>query len=481
MAITLIVTWLPISSRAEDPLPSAVRQIQGPLRVHPINGRYFTDDSGRVIYLAGSQTGGSDMQEDAWPGWQAPGVRVPSDFPRCLEILSQHNHNLFRMWTVESSRCDKGTPGILATPLAYLRTGPGNALDGQPKFDLDQFNPAFFDRLHARVSAAQERGIYVIFMLFEGFSSVHPVGYNMLNPGANPWFGHPFNQQNNVNGVNGDLNDDGWGLEFHTLAVPAVTALQKAYVKKVIDTLNDLDNVIYEIANESIAESQDWQYELIDFIKGYEATKPKQHPVLMSMSWPNQRNSVLFASSADAVAPGKMEGEDYESDPPAAQGQRVVIADFDHINYETRDPKVVWKNFLRGNNPVIYDFYLVPFDWYTGKVVPDDGSYEPLRGAVGHTRTYANKMDLAAMTPQGGLSTTGYCLASTGHEYLVYLPDGGEVTVDLTATQGALAVEWMHPVEGTITVGEPTVGGGKQQFKAPFTGDAVLYIVVSSE
>ena len=146
------------------------------------------------------------------------------------------------------------------------------------------------------------------------------------------------------------------------MAVPAVTALQKAYVKKVIDTLNDLDNVIYEIANESIAESQDWQYELIDFIKGYEATKPKQHPVLMSMSWPNQRNSVLFASSADAVAPGKMEGEDYESDPPAAQGQRVVIADFDHINYETRDPKVVWKNFLRGNNPVIYDFYLVPFD-----------------------------------------------------------------------------------------------------------------------
>ena len=99
---------------------------------------------------------------------------------------------------------------------------------------------------------------------------------------------------------------------------------------------------------------------------------------------------------------------------------------------------------------------------------------------MGHTRTYANKMNLAAMTPQGGLSTTGYCLAATGHEYLVYLPDGGEVTVDLTATQGALAVEWMHPVEGTITLGEPTVGGSKQQFKAPFVYFLRLWQLVTA-
>ena len=28
----------------------------GPLRVHPANGRYFTDASGRAIYLTGSHT-----------------------------------------------------------------------------------------------------------------------------------------------------------------------------------------------------------------------------------------------------------------------------------------------------------------------------------------------------------------------------------------------------------------------------------------
>ena len=138
LAISLIVTWLPIFSRAEDPLPSAVRQIQGPLRVHPINGRYFTDDSGRVIYLAGSQTGGSDMQEDAWPGWQAPGVRVPSDFPRCLEILSQHKHNVGRMRRVKYWRCEKGKQGRLEKEREDLGTGQGKAVDGKRNLELEE-------------------------------------------------------------------------------------------------------------------------------------------------------------------------------------------------------------------------------------------------------------------------------------------------------------------------------------------------------
>jgi hypothetical protein len=46
------------------------------------------------------------------------------------------------------------------------RTGPGVALDGEPKFDLTQFDPEYFDRLRSRVSAALDCGIYVSIMLF---------------------------------------------------------------------------------------------------------------------------------------------------------------------------------------------------------------------------------------------------------------------------------------------------------------------------
>jgi len=44
------------------------------------------------------------------------------------------------------------------------------------------------------------------------------------------------------------------------LIVPAVTSLQEAYVLKVVDTLNDLDNVLYEISGDAPASSRDWQF-----------------------------------------------------------------------------------------------------------------------------------------------------------------------------------------------------------------------------
>src|SRR5262249_32990366 len=100
-------------------------------------------------------------------------------------------------------------------------------------------------------------------------------------------------------------------------------------------------------------------------------------------------------------------------------------------------------------------------------VPPGDGSRAPLRRAHRpgrHSR------------PAGELASTGYCLATPGREYLVYLPDGGDATVDISAAKGRLAVEWMHPITGKITNGGAMEGGAKRTLKAPFGGDAVLHL-----
>ena len=56
----------------------------------------------------------------------------------------------------------------------------------------------------------------------------------------------------------------------------AVWDIEKAYIRKVIDTVNDLDNVLYEVSNESGSPYSDtWQANVISFVKQYEATKPK--------------------------------------------------------------------------------------------------------------------------------------------------------------------------------------------------------------
>jgi hypothetical protein len=164
-------------------------------------------------------------------------------------------------------------------PVPFQRVGPARALDGRLKFDLSQFRQAYFDRLRRRVILAGQRGFYVAVVLFNGWSIEKAKGVFDFQ---NPWRGHPFHRKNNINGIDGDPNRDNSGSEIHTLQVPAITAIQKAYVRKVIDTLNDLDNVLFEISNESHQDSQAWQYHMITYIKKFEARKPKQHPVGMT-------------------------------------------------------------------------------------------------------------------------------------------------------------------------------------------------------
>ena len=42
----------------------------------------------------------------------------------------------------------------------------------------------------------------------------------------------------------GDPNGDGRGLEVQMLKVSPITELQRAYIRKVIDTIDNLDNVL---------------------------------------------------------------------------------------------------------------------------------------------------------------------------------------------------------------------------------------------
>ena len=442
------------------------RPARGPLRVHRTNPRYFTDDGRRAVFLAGSHMGW-ELQDHAW------GREHVFDYDGFLKMFEAHGLNLMRLWVVEHTRADKGNPKAIATPMPWLRSGPGKALDGGPKFDLSKFDPAYFGRLRARVKAAGDRGIYVVVMLFQGWS-IH------RQRGPNPWFGHPLNPRNNVQGIDGDANGDGEGREVHTLTKPKITTLQRAYVRKVIDTVNDLDNVLYEIANEAGGYSTVWQYQMIRFVKRCEAGKPKQHPVGMTVQIRKGSNKVLFASPADWVSPNREGG--YDREPPAADGRKVILSDTDHHGakpYAERR-EWVWRSFLRGHNLLFLDMYPDQETKQLDRIADArlDPKWEPIRQAMGHARTLADRIDLAAMTPRGDLASSGHCLARPGREYLAYLPTGGTVTVDLSAAKGLLTVRWINPRSGESREDRPLFGGRRHTFASPFRGDALLHLRV---
>jgi hypothetical protein len=456
--------WGGPSQKAQEINLARAQASAGPLRLNPANPRYFTDGGGRAILLTGSHT---------WANLQDSGYSNPPpvfNYAAYLDFLAANHHNFFRLWAWEQAKwVPSQSVDVWFDPMPYQRPGPGAALDGKPKFDVNQFNQDYFDRLRARVVQAGERGIYVSIMLFDGWS-IEDKDRGL----GNPWRGHPYHPSNNINGINGDPNGNGEGHELHTLQVAAITALQEAYVRKLIDTVNDLDNVLYEISNESHSGSQQWQYHMIDYIKNYEATKPKQHPVGMTVEYPNGSNAELFASPADWISPNDV-GE-YKDDPPAADGSKVVILDTDHLWGIGGDRYWVWKSFTRGYNPIYMDCYdaTICLGWD-----PNDPTVVSLQRNMGYARTYAERMNLAAMTPRPDLCSTGYCLANpaaSGAEYLVYLRSGGGVSVNLSGASGQLSIEWFNPSNGVTTAGGTTTGGATRSFNAPFGGDAVLYI-----
>lgn len=433
----------------------------GPLRVHTTNPRWFADGNGNAVFLTGSHTWGN-LQDL----WTASDPRI-INFNEYLNFLQDHNHNFIRLWRLETPTALYNQGGWqYASPHPWRRTGPGTTLDGSgAKFDLNQFEQPYFDRLRQRVIAARDRNIYVCIMLFEGY--VHHSAHE-------GWFSHPFNISNNVNGVNGDPDGNGWGVELNTIFNATVTNLQRAYIRKVIDSVNDLDNVLYEICNEAQWQSVAWQNSMIDYIRQYQSTKPKQHPIMFSTCFADP--DTIFNSNADCVSPG------YEvqqgstiiwRDNPPPNASKIVINDTDHLWGCGGDPKWVWRTFLRGHNPIYMDPYYMDSPHCPPPVLG-------IRNNMGYARSYALRMNLNTAVPRGDLVNTNYCLASVGSAYLVWASNGGNITVNLTGAPGTFNVEWFNPANAQVSIASTVQGGAVRTFTPPFSGEAILFVTNQS-
>jgi hypothetical protein len=464
------------------------------------------DPLGNAVYLSGSHT---------WDDFQDTDTNVGStpaafDFNAYVNFLKAHNQNVTILWHKDLPEyCGWNVSGSTwrMAPWPWLRPGPGVATDGNAKFDLTQLNQAYFDRLLARVQQLQQNGIYAIVELFDG---------NQLTSARCSTDGYAFTGANNVNGVDDGYTSGAAGVNSVTMtANNAITNFQDAYLKKMVDTLNNQPNVIWEIAEEQPGASMTWWApHMMGLVKAYEGggtfegttytAKPFQHPVgIGSLNFFDQNDTTLYSSIATWVAP-TLAASVFPSNVPVNNKGKVAINDSDHsLGYKAftnsdgsiQDQNLrgyIWENITQGAEGVVFmDPYVI---FWQGSPVRNncvgavhqvctgvDTKYDKFRSSMGFAQQYVNaKMDLLKATPQAGLASTGFCLAdnaATGAEYLVYAPSGGTFTVNLSATTRALNVEWFNPATGATTAGAAITGGSTKSFTAPFSGDAVLYIV----
>ena len=295
------------------------------------------------------------------------------------------------------------------------------------------------------------------------------VGGSGLSPTPGPVI--RFNAPNNVNGLNGDPNSDG-GLGIFRLINPGVTRLQEAYVRKVIDTVNDLDNVLYEVSNENQPEANSWQVYFIHYVHQYERSKPKQHPVGMTSTGfgGDDDTDSLFNSPADWISPSP-DRDDYKQNPPAATGPKVILPDTDHLWGLGGDRLWAWKSFLRGLNPIFMDPYQ--------RLVLDGGPDQPweiIRRALGDARGFAERMDLAKMTPRNDLASTTYCLANPVWNTWSISPSRARHSMCSSRPPPTVTSGLTRPPALWPRPGPSRLATGTREFKAPFNGDAVLYL-----
>lgn len=210
-----------------------------PIGLHPENPRYFLYNGRPLVLITATEHYGAVINRNFdYVAYLDDAAEKRQTLSRCFLLFRELQ--VFDPATQVKplnphSPC-KPLPGEYVSP--WPRSGPGFATDGYPKFDLDQWNPKYFERLHGFLAAAQERDVIIELTLFSSTYSDAVWGLN------------PLNIQNNINGV-GDIP---W-QDYISGRDATLTERQMAYVSRVVEEINGYDCFYFEVCNEPFTTS----------------------------------------------------------------------------------------------------------------------------------------------------------------------------------------------------------------------------------
>lgn len=449
-SLTLSITGT-VGTTAHTAPPAFVDD--GTLSVLTTNPRYLTRDGQRAFFLGGSHT------------WFTVVDYSPTGIPSSSEDWESYyasqrtlGASVTELWVWDHFYHDEffaGGDWYLA-PLPYSRTGPGNALDGNLKFDLTSYNSTYFDRIRSRLQWLASRGMYGTVLLFETA---------IASFGTSAWTfdGHPYNASNNINSV-----APGSLAAIYDRSNSGVNTAHQGYVDHLLDTIEDLPNVIVEIANEPLIATSAFSEFWVNYVRDYEiANSTFRHPIYRSTDTSDD-SAELRACGADIISPAPAWSGYASGATPEESGGRVIILDTDHITPLNAARDMLWRAFTRGDNVLYMDDPWL--QWSEAFTEPVQS-----RTAAAQIAHYAGRLaNLALCVPNGALASTNYCLANPGVEYVVYQPSAGSFTVDLSASTRTYTVEWLDTATGLRLPGPNVVGGSAAHTLVPPFGAGVV-------
>jgi len=419
------------------------------LAVHAQYPDLFRDPSGKPLLLVGSY------------GW---GMFSNSnfDYAAMLDTLQNDGLNFARVWLFWGDEVltdiDTRTGKPLHNVVPYLRTGPGNANDGRPKYDLTRFNPIFFERLRDVCQQAQDRGIYLQLCIFDGWLLKTP-----------RWRDHVYHVDNNINGVDGDPKRTGRGRDndygFASLKNSAAMKHQQALIRQVVDTVNDFDHIFFEIANENA--NPQWELFLCNYLHKYEQSKPKQHLVMPS-DIPNHGLGVIQTWDPHRLNAGLLAKR-------SRRKPQIFDTDWVISRNDNQIRKAMWAGIISGAHFDYLDASFQPGSDHNGDF---RGSRRAeLRKQIGNLAAFTRQIRFWEMSPDTSVVSKGDAVAfSSANELAIYLPAGGDVALDLDKLKRPSESYWCNPRTGVWKPAKLAAQRVQQSFAAPDKNDWLLYI-----
>lgn len=238
---------IPAGPSFEEQSSLSAANSSGPISIHPENPKYFIFRGKPLVLIAASEHYGS--------------VVNPSfNFEKYLAQAAADKQTMTRVFLLYRELPTARNPSATLCPLSpvflapWPRIGPGKALDGEPIYDLDRWNPDYFERLHKFLSLASQLAIVVELTMFSNTYA------------DDVWALNPLRAENNLQRI----GHVGWP-DYTSLKDKSLVARQAAYARKMVQETGTYDNVYYEICNEpgggmaGHASSEDvdaWQLEM---------------------------------------------------------------------------------------------------------------------------------------------------------------------------------------------------------------------------
>ena len=450
----LATAYIQPDVQAQTTLPS-----DGPIRLHPDNPHYFLYQGKPLALITSAEHYGALLNLDV-------------DYRKYLKTLSDDGMNYTRIFTGtyyeiagESFNIEHNTlapsKDSVVTPWATSDSA------GDRRYDLTDWNDAYFERLKDFMTVAAEYDIMVEVTLFSAiYRDEH-------------WAISPQNPANNVN-----IDQPISRFEAQTLNNGPLLDYQVSLVRKLVKELNAFDNFFFEIQNEPWSDhavpvynivnqeellandwtykadfadsaSLAWQEKMASVITEEESQQAQQH--LIAQNYTNFRAAIPAVSDHISII------NLHYAWPDAVtwNDQYDKVIGFDESGFAGSDDPVyrrqAWQFMLSGGglfNNLDYSFYVGHEDGRGKNHAPGGGS-PALRQQLKVLSEFLHSFELEKLRPTPGsvLRSPGlipYVLSDHHQAYAIFLRATGTThsVVHLQAGQGSYRIERLNTLTG---------------------------------